>query len=394
MEEARFRRYRPAVRGGRHAALFIAVFALFPLGGAALAVTGSLGAGITLIVFGLFILTVLIFQFAALGRGYAIGNGGVLLKTLTSRLFIPFGSLESVSLLNQEQLTSFMENYYRPVAESERALDLAGWFRSVRRYGGLTRYVSATVTGTETRRGATAITGYRIHVRGDAVLLRTAEGDAYLATPVEAEGFCNRLRANRVAFLRPEEIPETRFTREDREAVRTVEPNKRLRTIIAVDAAVTLLVAAGVLTWFLVLKPAGQEEPVPPVLVSSSEEKGEPGEFRTVGFWEDDSLFLFAVSREIADANTAVDPGDLAPWLRNLALEAMILRYAQDSGVDPRRALKSSGREKLSDFLMLQSRIRISESGTSNGGLEYVMYSVEGSHIREYLDMEITRLLE
>ncbi len=134
-------------------------------------------------------------RYFGLSRKYGISEDGVRLKTGRKSLLLAKADIESISVLDQEALDAFIEDYSREILSSKGDMNISRWYRSSQRYKNLVRYVSVVITEEETRKGGPMnVTNHTIHIDGPAVLIKTHDGESCLITPENPSLFADRLR--------------------------------------------------------------------------------------------------------------------------------------------------------------------------------------------------------
>ena len=334
-------------RSSRRVWLFIAVFGAFvPIGLVILFTTGEI-AGLLIAAFGLLPVLFFIYKIRAPGAYYAVGPEGVELKHGRSRRTIPLGSIRGAAVLTEQQGEDALNHYLEPAIQSEKGLDLKGWYRANTVYGNFIRFCTVPIVQQTTTSGSSLnIIKFRNLTSGEFVLLKLDSGEEFLLSPEDSRGFFRDLSA-RVPL--EDTSPVSSCVHTDRENWK-VKARKRIRWIY-LYAAGTFLVIASIVAVKFVIPAVGSGSEVDglntgPAAGSTAAQTSEvpavqsPDAAAASG-WVDGDTFRLVISMT-AELNTE-DPGKRRDELIMAVAEAykislisrIIDMYVSDSGRTP-----------------------------------------------------------
>ncbi len=121
-------------RGGKNLGILMAGFSFFPIFGTVAVIIGSVPEGLAIIGFGLLIFVYVIQRYLGLGRRYGISENGIWLKNGRKSLSLANTGINSVTVLYQEALDAFIEEYSREILSSKGDMDISRRHRSSKKY--------------------------------------------------------------------------------------------------------------------------------------------------------------------------------------------------------------------------------------------------------------------
>ncbi len=292
-------------RSSRRVWLFIAVFGAFvPIGLGIFFAAGD-PAGLLIAAFGLLPVLFFIYKIRAPGAYYAVGPEGVELKLGRSRRTIPLDRIRGAAVLTEQQGEVALNHYLEPAIQSEKGLDLKGWYRANTVYGNFIRFCTVPVVQQTTSSGSSLnIIRFRNLTSGEFVLLKLDSGEEYLLSPEDSRGFFRKLSAQ----TRLEDTsPVSSYVHTDRENWE-MKARKRIRWIYLYSVGTFLVIASIVAVKFVV--PALQERPGsagPAAGSAAAQSSEEPAvqspEAAASSGWVDGDTFRLVISMS-AELNT------------------------------------------------------------------------------------------
>ena len=248
-------RFQPR-RSSRRVWLFIIVFGAFVPIGLVIFFAAAEPTGLLIAAFGLLPVLFFIYKIRAPGARYAIGPAGVELKHGRSRRTIPLDRIRGAAVLTEQQGEAALNHYLEPAIQSEKGLDLKGWYRANTVYGNFIRFCTVPVVQQTTTSGSSLnIIRFRNLTSGEFVLLKLDSAEEYLLSPEDSRGFFRKLSAQ----TRLEDTsPVSSYVHTGRENWE-VKARKRIRWIYIYAIGTFLVIASIVAVKFVV--PALQERP-------------------------------------------------------------------------------------------------------------------------------------
>ena len=371
-------------RGFRQVRVFIIVFSLFTLAGVVPLAFGLIGPGLALIIMGLAFLALVVPKAAAWGLSYGIDNEAVVLRSGRAGKRIAFIEIDSVALLTKEQAQSFMEELYYDAVQSEIRMDMGGWLRSNRAAGGVTRYLSIPVTGTEIRRGGpTNITSYSVNPGTKLLLIRMHSGERLLVSPLEINRFYTRLiqaGVDAVPYVKGEgRIPFS--------AAKPYRNNRKRIFIVSLVTFIVILALAGYFIIYPALSAPAENAEVQPA------EEAQPAGAGIMAAWVNEDSYLFGVLKE--ELPEMERNGGLSAMLFSRYAAPLLLQLLESEGELPKGASTDAGlRDWLSDFLMLHSSLQFSQEHSYPDGSLYMIYTVEQTEMKNNIGALLQHQLE
>jgi hypothetical protein len=382
-------------KGGNNVGIFLAGFSMFPIMGIIMMVTGNTLPGVLVLGFGLLIMGYMIFRSLALGWKYGIGEQGILLKASSSIRTIPFKELESVSVLEQDELDNFLHHYSHNILSSLRSINIKKWYQSSKTMSDVTRFVSVVVTETQSgRSGPMAVRNLKVEIPGPAVILKTVDNKYFLITPADAHSYVARVRAAGVDSAPigryfPSNLPKG----DTQELASQKGTSSLLKKVMIINAIVIIAAAAGFFVWFVL---SGQESISGKQNAPGYGEATEKGDLVEAsisdakGVWENESLFFLVVPLQtvidLLQPGASVDEyvpfrdGEMVLSMNSLAVDGMVYSYKEEYGKEP----KEFDRKTLADYLFANSEIKYSERLVLENR-EYEVFSVYADTLNEYV---------
>lgn len=330
-------------RSSRRVWLFIVVFGAFvPIGLVLFFTTGEI-AGLLIAAFGLLPVLFFIYKIRAPGAYYAVGTEGVELKHGRSRRAIALGSIRGAAVLTEQQGEVALNHYLEPAIQSEKGLDLKGWYRANTVYGNFIRFCTVPIVQQTTRSGSSLnIIKFRNLTSGEFVLLKLDSGEEFLLSPEDSLGFFRELSA-RVSL--EDTSPVSSYVHTDRENWK-VKARKRIRWIYLYAVGTFLVIASIVAVKFVVPAIGSSSEAAGQAAGSASAKTSEEPavqspEAAAASGWVDGDTFRLVISMT-AELNTE-DPEKrrdelimaVAEGYKISLISRIIDMYVSDSGRTP-----------------------------------------------------------
>ena len=183
-------------RSIRNTVIFYAAFGGFGILGLVLFFLGET-VGWVLIAFSAAFLALLLAVNLKPGWAYLIDGSGITVRRTLKGSLIPRESIAELTLLGDREAAAVVYPDQIEEAQSTRNMDVRGAFRAQRRVGKTIGFSSVPIVLSETRAGGPlSIRKVGARTSGDFVLVITTEGDNYLLSPQDPEGFVQAFQAS------------------------------------------------------------------------------------------------------------------------------------------------------------------------------------------------------
>ena len=179
-----------AVRRSFHNTLiFYVAFGAFGVLGLVLLALGETVGWIPLAFSAVFLVLLLLVNLKP-GWAYLIDRSGITIRRTLKRSLIPRKSVAEIKLLTDREAVAAVYPDQVEEAQSTRNMDVRGAFRAQRRVGKTIGFSSVALVFNESRAGGPLdIEKVGAKTSGDFVLVITMEGNRYLLSPLDPQGF-------------------------------------------------------------------------------------------------------------------------------------------------------------------------------------------------------------
>lgn len=177
--------------------IFLVGFGIFiPIGMVIFLLTGE-KAGLAFAAFGLLPDFYILYRILAPGSIYRVGIEGIYLRHGSSKRWITSEELRGAAILSEEQAKEILNRYLAPSIQSERSLDLKGWYRSNYAYGNFIRFCTVPIVQETKSVGSSLnITSFKNLTSGVFILLKLQNGEEFLLSPEDGNAFFRGLSTN------------------------------------------------------------------------------------------------------------------------------------------------------------------------------------------------------
>ena len=131
------------------------------------------------------------------GWAYVIDRTGITIRRPLKPARIPRDSIAELKLLSAREAVAVVYPDQAEQLRSTRSIDIRGAFRAQRRIGKTVGFSSVPIVFKETRAGGPLdIVKLGAQTSGDFVVVITTEGDKYLLSPLDPQGFVQAFEAS------------------------------------------------------------------------------------------------------------------------------------------------------------------------------------------------------